>query len=783
MDLLAAWLLFPLTVAALSLGVGLLVDRFAGAQLSVPLLIAGGFAAIVVLGDLLTALAATAPLATPVVAALAALGLVLGARARLPAAEPVALLAAAAVLVVYAAPIVLSGEPTIAGFIKLDDTATWLTLTDRVIDHGRDLGGLAPSTYEATLHFNLGEGYPVGAFVPFGIASELNPLDRAWLIQPYLACGAAILALGLWSLASGLAGRPALRWLAAVIAAQPALLYGYYLWGGIKEVLAAALIAATVALLARALARAPARAPLLWPAVGAAAVLGVLSVGGLVWLALPLGGGAVLTARRIGARPAALRSLAVAAGVAVLSLPLILSGSLLPPTSSPLTDGLARGNLIAPLDPLQAAGIWLAGDFRLSPDPELATYLLIAVAAILAVIGIGHSMREREPWASLYVGGALLGCAALVAFGSPWVGGKALATASPAVLFAAMLGVAALAVVGHRGLAGIAAALVIGGVVWSNALGYGGVSLAPRDQLVELERIGERVAGEGPTLMTEYEPYGPRHFLRDSAPEGAAELRRHTVPLVDDRTVAKGDAVDTDVIDPGALGYYRTLVVRRSPAQSRPPAAYRLIWRGDYYEAWQRPASGSLLAPRLALGDRVDPYGVPACGQVRALAGAGDLVAADGDPPRVITLRRAEYPSSWSTDGSRDAPVPTGPGTITAEFAVAAPGAYELWLGGSLRPATVARIDGREIGDVRGELNNRGGYVALGTAELARGSHRIEIDVGGSDLHPGSAGDAGPLGPLALSSTTASTTRLVHVPADRAATLCGRPWDWIEVAG
>ena len=174
--------------------------------------------------------------------------------------------------------------------------------------------------------------------------------------------------------------------------------------------------------------------------------------------------------------------------------------------------------------------------------------------------------------------------------------------------------------------------------------------------------------------MTEYEPYGPRHFLRDSAPEGAAELRRHTVPLVDDRTVAKGDAVDTDVIDPGALGYYRTLVVRRSPAQSRPPAAYRLIWRGDYYEAWQRPASGSLLAPRLALGDRVDPYGVPACGQVRALAGAGDLVAADGDPPRVITLRRAEYPSSWSTDGSRDAPVPTGPGTITRRVRDRRPG-------------------------------------------------------------------------------------------------------------
>ena len=74
---------------------------------------------------------------------------------------------------VYAAPIVLSGEPTIAGFIKLDDTATWLALTDRIMEHGRDLGGLAPSTYEATLHFNLGDGYPIGAFVPFGVGAEL----------------------------------------------------------------------------------------------------------------------------------------------------------------------------------------------------------------------------------------------------------------------------------------------------------------------------------------------------------------------------------------------------------------------------------------------------------------------------------------------------------------------------------------------------------------------------------------------------------------------------------
>ena len=97
---------------------------------------------------------------------------------------------------VYAAPIVLSGEPTFAGYIKLDDTATWMALTDRVMQHGRSLADLAPSTYEATLAFNLGAGYPVGVFLPLGVARALVGQDVAWLIQPYMAFMAALLALG-----------------------------------------------------------------------------------------------------------------------------------------------------------------------------------------------------------------------------------------------------------------------------------------------------------------------------------------------------------------------------------------------------------------------------------------------------------------------------------------------------------------------------------------------------------------------------------------------------------
>src|SRR5204863_9778305 len=118
-------------------------------------------------------------------------------------------------------------------------------------------------------------------------------------------------------------------------------------------------------------------------------------------------------------------------------------------------------------------------------------------------------------------------------------------------------------------LAGALALAAVGvGVLWSNALAYRDLNLAPRDQLAELESIGHRIAGQGPTLMTEYEPYGVRHFLRDAAPEGASELRRPVVPQRGGGTLHKGMTADTDRFQLDGLLTYRTLVLRRSPFQS-----------------------------------------------------------------------------------------------------------------------------------------------------------------------------------------------------------------------
>jgi len=102
----------------------------------------------------------------------AAVGLALGRRRPLRV-DPWALGTAVAVFAVFAAPVVLSGQATFAGYITLDDTSTFLGLTDRVMSHGRDISGLAPSTYQRVLDVNLAHGYPVGSFMPFGIGHVL----------------------------------------------------------------------------------------------------------------------------------------------------------------------------------------------------------------------------------------------------------------------------------------------------------------------------------------------------------------------------------------------------------------------------------------------------------------------------------------------------------------------------------------------------------------------------------------------------------------------------------
>src|SRR3954454_9364283 len=549
-----------MVLTALSLGCGLLVERITGIDIPGVLLPAIGMALIIVVAQFFTLDGGLAELTTPVTVAMAVVGFGLSLHALERGVAWWAIGAAVAVFAFYAAPIVLSGQATFAGYIKLDDTSTWMALTDRVMEHGRSLSGLPPSSYEATLAFNLGSGYPVGGFLPLGVGRALVGQDVAWVIQPYMAFMGSILALGAWSITEPLVKSTRLRALAAFLGAQSALLFGYYLWGGIKEIAAAALIVSIAGVAAFAIRDWPSPRPLVPLALMGAALIGILSGGGGVWLAPILLIVLVVFVRLLGWAAALIRAGVFAAATAIMCLPVIIPGGLLPPTSSPLTSETALGNLYHSLSGFQLFGIWPTGDFRVDPNELTTTYLLIGFIALAAPIGLALAARARSWALVIYLVAAIVASLVIYAIGSPWVGGKALATASPAIPIVAAAGGMAVFAGGLHAAGGVLVAVLAVGVLWSNALAYRDVSLAPRAQLAELETIAGVVGDKGPTLKTEYQPYGVRHFLRDAAPEGASELRRRHIPLLSGHDLRKGMTADVDRFQFGTILTYRTLV-------------------------------------------------------------------------------------------------------------------------------------------------------------------------------------------------------------------------------
>ena len=726
------------------------------------LVLPAGFTLVIVAPQFATLTDSTAELSGPLVVALAVAGLLLSPPWRdLPSPWPI--VAASGTFAVFAAPIVLSGQATFAGYIKLDDTATYFAMTDRTMEHARNLAGLAPSTYEATLSTTLALGYPTGALMPLGIGHQLLAYDIAWLYQPYLAFTAVLLALTLYALLERLVELRWLRAVFAIVAAQAAVLYGYVLWGGVKEIAGAWLLALVASLAAWTL-ETRGRGAVLPLAAACAALACVESLPGSVWLA-PLFVAAIVLVVWQRARPLVEQAVVFAVATAVLSIPAFVAYNQWRHHLGGFRSSDELGNLIGPLSGFQVFGIWPSGDFRIKPAHLAITYLLIAVVIGAALAGAWWAWR-RSAWGPLvYVGLAGIGALLIVGLSSPWVGGKALAIASPAFVALALAGCGAFASSGRVVAASIAATVIALGVLWSNVLQYHDVWLAPRGQLHELETIGKQFAGVGPALMTTYEPYGVRHFLRDSDPEGASELRRRYVYLRNGKTLDKGGSADIDRFRLDQVLVYRMLVLRRGPAASRPPSAYSLAWSGRYYEVWVRPVHPPRqIVEHLSLGDATQAGAVPRCSDVLRLA----------QEAKGGSLLYAVAPVA--------VPVTTPPlsGTLVVDATVPTGGMYTAWLAGDWYGNATVSVDGRKVGSKRHELNWPGLYTDLGTIDLASGSHHVTISVDRGGWRPSSGGSSYAFGPLTLSPLDTHRDEVNSVPPADARSLCGRRLDWIE---
>jgi hypothetical protein len=413
--------------------------------------------------------------------------------------------------------------------------------------------------------------------------------------------------------------------------------------------------------------------------------------------------------------------------------------------------------------------------------------VLVAIVGLALVAGVVAAWRSRafEVLAALAAAG--FGCAVYVAAGSPWIGAKALASASPIVLATALAGTGFVFERGRRIEATLAAGFIAVGVLWSNVLQYGDVYLAPSPRLMELASIGHRFAGQGPALMTEYESYGARHFLRGMTTEGASELRRHFIYLRGGGVADTGVSPDIDEIELPSVLDYRTLVLRLSGAGSRPPSVYKSAWTGRYYQVWQRPAGPSPILEHLSLGSRYQPAAVPLCRDVlrlaRQAAARSGLLATVVRPPAIVIQPSGlvAAPTSFGSYGeAADTLYLTKKTSLDLPFAADSAGIYGLWIGGSFRSRLRGSIDAKQVGAAHDQLEWPGNFVRLGDARLPAGTHVLRLTYTGPDLSPGSAGaPAFGVGPFVLAKRT-DDRQVTYVEPSDARSLCGRSLDWVE---
>ncbi len=197
MDLFLCWFLGPAILLAVVVGLSFGLELISGLRAPWCVRPALGVAVMLVIAQLGVSTDATAELTIPVIVALGAFGLLMGWSTHLTDGPLPgwAIAAALGVFFIFGAPVLLSGDPTWAGYIKLDDSATWMGLTDHAFNYGHRTTGFAPSTWEALVSINAGNGYPIGSFVPMALIGKVTGQDVAWTLQPSMAWMAAVLTL------------------------------------------------------------------------------------------------------------------------------------------------------------------------------------------------------------------------------------------------------------------------------------------------------------------------------------------------------------------------------------------------------------------------------------------------------------------------------------------------------------------------------------------------------------------------------------------------------------
>jgi hypothetical protein len=827
---LVEWLGFPAAMLAICAGLGLLVARISG-HLDALLVLPVGLATAYTVGVMTTAGPTLAPGGGWVIAGLAAIGLLLALRSGIPrparsqlraAAWPA--LAALGVFLIVGGPVISGGQPSYTGYLHIVDIGHQFDLGAHVADAGRQAlppvvpGGALPSGANEVVSGFLAAGYPVGGQSLVALLGNLIGTDQIWLWQPFIAFVAAMGALAAYRLAGQLIGPRPLRGVAALIAPQANILYGYTIDGGIKEISSAIFLLLSAAILVdgrATVARWRRPVPL---ALALSAALASISLTIVPWIGMLLAVtgigtvfgeltqcGRVVLARwrhRAAERwPVPPWRVLFGWGelcalTALLSFPAISVASKAAAVASSSNVLPGNGNLVGPMPVSATNGVWITGDYRfpLALGHAQVTHAAAVLVLVLAVVGtIAAILRRRWPLVALAAAGA---AALLYIFGkydSGWLRFKAECVTAPISLLLAFSGAGALLswrrarpAVGW--IAPVVASLLIAGaVLWGNALEYHDTTLAPYEPLHELEDIGNRYAGNGPTFYPAFDEVAEYLLRKMTAFSTEDPPLNHPIDFVGGYPT-QFFQLDLNTISATYLALLKYIVQRRSPGYSRPPGDFTLVDRTRYFDVFERTGSPTRIFAHLPLAGAPRTAAVcrSAQAQLRA-AGPGASIDYVVDPDAVqIIAPLMAHSTDFNVLGG-GAFAPTGPGWAESEFTLPRAGRWQVWLGGSIERPVRIDVDGRHVGTVGWIPSYPFQYAQAATLTLSAGPHKLYLSRGGGSLRGGN-GDGfdesnRTIGPIEFSQGAMAEQPITSAPGSALPRLCadGQPWSWLEI--
>lgn len=811
-------LVYPVVLALLCVGAGLLVDRLSGGWLAAMLLPAVGAAALIAVSQLSTYVTPLAPATPYLLLSVALAGFVLArkrARALALAARSARnarwqLLVCPFAYLLALAPVLLAGRATFSSYMALADSAVHMLGADFLIQHGQNYSHLdLRNSYGLYINNYYASSYPSGADTLYGGSSFLLGLPLIWSFQPFVAFMLATAAGPAWVLVKRVGLDGAWAAVATLTVTLPALVYAYELIGSVKEIASLPLILSMGALVV---------SHRRWLGEGARAAIpfALLVAAGVSALGVAFGAWALVAALVLGAIAFAQCTPRRVGGLlAVGGLVLVVgawptwtkvSGSLnvagaIASTSNP-------GNIHTPLRASQMLGVWLGGSYLEPPTGVLLALTSVAIAFVLAaaIVGVGKAVRAR--WYALagWFGLSILLWLLLSTYATTWANAKTLMLTSPLVILMAWAGISALRSSRIPVLASLVASLLVGGVLVSDALQYHASNLAPTARYDELASINTRFAGQGPTLFDDFDEYA-LYELRDMDISGPSFI--YPPPALA-TAAGHGKPVDLGLVAPSALLRYPLIVTRRDPSAARVPAAYKLLWEGVYYQVWGRRAHAPAALAHMAISAPVTRPRAQCAevGRIAAVAsaGGGSRIGSSSDPrsrtssgfaraatrvrlvaalaPELVLVRfkRTHRPHDWGH--TRAGIVMHGSGTLRASFTLPHSGAWELWLKGEVMRAVHVTIDGRELGSIGGQLDGNSLVANPLTpvrATLTAGRHTLTITRPGANLAPGDGGAATLAAIFLVPAGRAGEPVLRSAPIAHWRTLCGHSLQWVEL--